>query len=98
MIYAINYVSLFIISQIIDVRQCNTTVGGPQEHVPCIFPFRVNDTVYGGCTLDGNAPGAHTPWCSTRVDLEGVHIGGQGNWGVCGKQCLFDFKGDNTKL
>ena len=27
------------------------------------------------------------PWCSTKVDENGVHKGGQGLWGYCGAGC-----------
>ena len=30
------------------------------------------------------------PWCSTKVDDNGVHISGQGKWGYCGQECPCD--------
>ena len=27
------------------------------------------------------------PWCSTKVDRNGEHISGQGNWGNCDETC-----------
>jgi len=27
------------------------------------------------------------PWCSTKVDADGNHISGKGNWGNCGPEC-----------
>ena len=30
-------------------------------------------------------------WCSTKVDSEGGHVGGQ--WGYCGEQCPIAPKG-----
>ena len=27
------------------------------------------------------------PWCSTQVDDDGSHVGGQGKWGNCGPGC-----------
>ena len=27
------------------------------------------------------------PWCSTKVDDNGTHIGGQGKWGYCDSKC-----------
>ena len=26
-------------------------------------------------------------WCSTEVDDDGVHVSGQGKWGICGPGC-----------
>ena len=30
----------------------------------------------------------HKAWCSTAVDDDGYHIGGQGKWGHCGPGCV----------
>ena len=49
----------------------------------CIFPFT---WAYNGVTYDGCAfvPGFDPfPWCSTKVDQDGVHVAGQGEWGKC---------------
>ena len=27
------------------------------------------------------------PWCSTKVNEDGEHVGKQGNWGDCGPEC-----------
>ena len=45
---------------------------------PCLFPFIFNNVTYSSCTWDYS----NTPWCSTRVDSSGVHIGGAK--GTCG--------------
>ena len=42
---------------------------------------------YNQCTFEGNQPGETEPWCSTRTDSSGNHIGGQGNWGFCPSNC-----------
>ena len=34
-------------------------------------------------------------WCSTKVDLRGVHINGQENWGHCANDCPKDVNGTN---
>ena len=34
-------------------------------------------------TIDGDAK----PWCSTRVDRRGVHVGGGGHYQHCGDDC-----------
>ena len=56
----------------------------------CIFPFRFNGKIYNGCTFDDSDPGDNRPWCSTKVDLRGFHIGGQDNWGFCENECPTD--------
>ena len=67
--------------EIIDCK----TVSGPSSNRKCIFPFVFNGTIYNKCAHD-----ADDFWCSTKVDSKGCHIGGQGNWGICGPNC---FKG-----
>ena len=59
------------------------TIAGPSVHVQCIFPFEFNGKVYYDCALDSDGY-----WCSTKVDSTGTHIGGQGNWGTCGQDCM----------
>ena len=61
------------------------TVSGPDDNKPCIFPFRFKGINYHTCTLEQATNGA--PWCSTRVDKYGNHIGGQGNYGECAPNC-----------
>ena len=29
-------------------------------------------------------------WCSTKVDSQGVHVNGEGNYGFCGADCNVD--------
>ena len=41
-------------------------------------------------TVLGNKEGDLKRWCSTKVDFRGVHIGGKGNWGICGNDCPSD--------
>ena len=58
------------------------TVSGADPNKPCIFPFTTNTgQTWNTCTIvdDPSAPA----WCSTKVDDQGNHIGGQGNWGNC---------------
>ena len=64
---------------------CITVRGGPQVNVPCVFPFKFRDKEYNKCTTvaDDN----NKPWCSTKVDSNGFHIGKEQNWGYCGPQC-----------
>ena len=45
----------------------------------CVFPFIYADRIHDRCTsFDGDSP-----WCSTKVDADGVHVSGQGNWEYC---------------
>ena len=37
---------------------------------------------YHECVVDNDGA-----WCSTEVDDDGVHVGNQGNWGICGPGC-----------
>ena len=55
------------------------TVGGADPNKPCIFPFKQfhGHKTHDACILDP------WPWCSTKVNDEGIHIAGQGNWGNC---------------
>jgi hypothetical protein len=49
-----------------------------------IFPVNTlidSGVSYTECTVVGAADGK--PWCSTLTDIEGKHVGGQGNWGHC---------------
>ena len=53
----------------------------------CIFPFTLAGTTHYACTTHGNQNQQEKPWCSTKVDGNGLHIGGQGHWGECGLGC-----------
>ena len=68
-------------------EECKT-VGGASPNVDCVFPFAFDNKVHYSCIYDSSTDGH--PWCSTKVDSKGCHIGGQGNWGICGPNC---FKG-----
>ena len=62
------------------------TVSGADPNKPCIFPFKFKDKPHYACIL--NPSPENKPWCSTKVDDQGNHIGGQGNWGNCdGSKC-----------
>ena len=60
--------------------KCKTT-SGPEPNVECVFPFKYRDKVYNECTIDG----ASKPWCCTKTDSGGNHLGG--HWGYCGPDC-----------
>ena len=59
------------------------TSGGASPNSLCIFPFKFGGKTYNECALDSDGY-----WCSTKVDSNGTHIGGQGNWGTCGQNCM----------
>merc|ERR1712013_270265 len=70
-----------------------TTVGGPAQGSPCVFPFNFADTTYTSCTawIYGGQPEG-TTWCSTKVDASGNHVNNEGNYGFCSADC--DIPGD----
>ena len=37
--------------------------------------------------MAGNQQGETQEWCSTLTDSNGLHVGGQGNWGWCPSDC-----------
>merc|ERR1711974_111275 len=61
---------------------CQTN-GGANSGVNCVFPFTFRGVTYDGCTTVAD----DQLWCSTLTDSDGVHIGGQGNWGYCSPDC-----------
>ena len=92
------YQHLRLLSTFSGETKCITTSAGPQRHVPCVFPFTLNGKTHNACTLDDGDPGDTRPWCSTKVKGSGAHIGGRGNWGVCGKQCPVELGGDKYTI
>ena len=64
--------------------QCLTTGGGNAGKI-CVFPFNFDGVTYNGCTtvIDDKL------WCSTLTN-NGVHVGGQNQWGYCNSQCPVD--------
>jgi len=70
------------------------TSGGPDEGKPCVFPFKIDNVTYTGCTTAGqethgclgDEESAQMPRCSTKVDDKGNHVG-YDHWGFCGEQC-----------
>merc|ERR1719205_483843 len=68
-----------------------TTVSGPAAGTACVFPFTFSGTTYFSCTewiYGGENQGSK--WCSTKVDSQGVHVNGEGNYGFCGTDCNID--------
>ena len=73
-------------SILIESDDCHTN-GGADPSAQCIFPFTFGGIEYFECTYNGNYENETKPWCSTKVDYMGNHIGNQGNWGYCGEDC-----------
>ena len=63
------------------------TMSGPSSGMKCIFPFTWRGETYDACTREASTASNGDPWCSTKVDDDGVHISGQGNWGGCSQAC-----------
>jgi len=59
-----------------------TTEAGTQ----CQFPFITNGQTFTSCTQSGDT----RAWCSTKVDSNGNHISGIGEWGYCTAACPDD--------
>ena len=78
-VFVISYCSLNFTIFLAD--ECETT-GGNQPNRSCVFPFSFEGTVYEGCIIVGD----DTSWCSTEVDSDGHHVGGE--WGYCAAGCL----------
>ena len=49
-----------------------------------MFPFIYKGKEYNECTFQ---KGDVKAWCSTKVDGNGKHVGGQRQWGYCEKEC-----------
>merc|ERR1711970_134922 len=59
----------------------------------CIFPFTHKGKTYSNCTSDYAKLGRL--WCSTKVDSDGKHISGKGEWGHCDGQISCGFGHEN---
>ena len=66
-----------------DCSECMTN-GGASPNSKCIFPFIFDGETINTCT---QVDGSDIAWCSTLVDENGKHVGGQGKWGNCGPGC-----------
>ena len=67
---------------------CLTTSDSDSPEQPCVFPWIDHwyGLSHGGCANpDDDAGGL---WCPTKLNNEGVYIGGSGFWGYCSDSCL----------
>ena len=64
------------------------TVAGPATGEKCIFPFTLDGVTYTKCTKSRSTE--NIPWCSTKVDDDGVLIGR--NFGDCSDECPIEGK------
>jgi len=55
---------------------------GPGLGKECVFPFGHKGTQHNTCAYNPEQ-GDTFPWCSTKVDSSGFHVGGQDEWGRC---------------
>ena len=78
------YLILIVIPLNIFAEYCET-VSGQSTGLKCIFPFIYQGTTYNHCPKE-NSP-TKNPWCSTKVDDNGYHVGGGGHWGHCSSDC-----------
>ena len=67
------------------------TIAGPSSGKKCILPFIYKGITHNGCTRHGIEDTEYEPWCSTKVDDNGVHIGDKGHWGDCSPECPFEW-------
>ena len=51
----------------------------------CKLPFTFYNVTYNGCPPDYN--NTSQSWCSTKVDSNGNHVAGIGNFGICSSEC-----------
>ena len=73
------------------VEQCET-IGGASPNVDCVFPFIFDNKVHYSCIYDSSTDGH--PWCSTKVDENGLHISQEGHWGHCSNSCPVSSRGN----
>jgi hypothetical protein len=89
----------FLFKTISGFVSCRTH-GGPDPNAKCKFPFTLWGIEYYECTYignyDKNGEMEEEPWCSTKNDAWGNHVGvnrlsgirmGEQKWGYCGQSC-----------
>lgn len=68
---------------------CNTKSSdnpSRKSNKECVFPFTHLGKTHNGCKV-GSDVEDEGPWCSTKVDENGVHVRGKGEWGYCSENC-----------
>ena len=93
--YMLVGIIIYAIFFLAEPGKCKTIAGGPQEQQPCIFPFKYKTKVHNECIWENEED---SPWCSTKVKINGVHVGGQEQWGYCGQHCPIAPKGSNAHV
>ena len=78
-------------SQLLHAGGICETVSGPKVGAACVFPFTYQGRRYNGCPVDPEDLSKR--WCSTLVDGNGLHVGGQGEYGHCAPACPTDDNG-----
>jgi len=78
-------VAFFAIFHACYGQNCLTTNEGPRKSIACALPWKFNGKLIDGCTTETDPDGRW--WCSTKIDENQDHIGGQGNWGYCNLDC-----------
>ena len=65
-------------------RICST-ISGPSANQKCVLPFKFDGKIYNKCPIDPEDSTKN--WCSTKVDVNGVHVPKIGAYGHCGPNC-----------
>ena len=72
---------------------CRTTISenpDMKSNTSCVFPFKFEGVTSTGCDpwpwLQDDK-GEYRRVCSTKVDAEGSHLRGQGEFGFCSDNC-----------
>jgi len=68
-------------SQLAYPAVVSTATAESTESTQCSFPFVFRNKPYSACTTVGDSAGK--PWCSTKVDGNGVHVSGGGHFRYC---------------
>ena len=69
------------LKQNISFSDCQTKDGRD-----CKLPFTYQNITHQTCLVDPIDP--KETWCSTKIDSNGVHINGIGNYGFCSDDCV----------
>ena len=70
-------------------------MAGASPGKECIFPFKFRGVTHNACAQPFTS--GYEPWCSTKVDDDGVHMGAQ-DWGDCNENCPKEFTTNLTQV